>query len=51
MVFKGGVVNVEEIFSLSLLKGWLWLKHKMERTSFSYSDWYFSPVRCLQSLA
>jgi len=29
VVFKGGVVDHEEIFSLAQLKGWLWLKHKM----------------------
>jgi len=50
VVFKGGVVDHEEIFSLAQLKGWLWLKHKSSGTSFSYSDWYLSPVRCLQSL-
>jgi len=50
VVFKGGVVDHEEIFSLAHLKGWLWLKHKMTGTTFSYSDLYFSPVQYLQSL-
>ena len=44
MVFKGGVVDADEIFSLTQLKGWLWVKYKMKRTTFSYSDWNFSLV-------
>jgi len=50
VVFKGGIVDHEEVCSLAQLKGWLWLKHKLSGTSFSYSDWYFSPVKYLQSL-
>ena len=50
VVFKGGVVDADEIFSLVQLKDWLWAKYKMKRTTFSYSDWIFSPVQCLQSL-
>jgi len=44
-------MDAEEIFSLAQLKGWLWLRYKLKRTSFSFSDWHFSPVRCLQSRA
>ena len=51
VVFKGGVVDADEIFSLALLKSWLWAKYKIKRTSFSYSDWTLSPMLCLQSLA
>jgi len=47
VVFKGGVVDAVEIFSLAQLKGWLWAKNKMKRTTFSYSDWILSPVQCL----
>jgi len=47
MVFNDGVVDNEEIFSLAELKGWLWLKYKGMRNSFSYSDWYLSPLKCL----
>ena len=47
MVFKGGVVDADEIFSLAQLKGWLWAKYKMNRTTFSYSDCILSPVQCL----
>jgi len=44
-------VDADKIFSLAQLKDWLWAKYKMKRTSFSYSDWNFSLVLCLQSLA
>jgi len=50
IVFRGGVVNVVEVFFLAQLKGWSWVKHKMPRMTFSYSDWYFSPVKCLESM-
>jgi len=51
VAFKGGVADADEIFSLALLKSWLWAKYKMKRTSFSYSNWILYPVLCLQSLA
>ena len=51
VVFKGGVVDANETFSLAQLKGWLWAKHKMKRTRVSYSDWHYSQVWCLQSMA
>jgi len=38
VIFKGRVVDYEEIFTLAQLKSWLWLKHKSLGTSFSYSD-------------
>ena len=38
VVFRGGVVDANEIFSLAQVKGWLWAKYKMKRTIFSYSD-------------
>ena len=50
MVFKGRVVDHEEIFFLAQLKGWLWLKYKRLVTSFSFSDWNFLPLKCLRSL-
>ena len=50
VVFKGGVVDHKEIFYLTQLKNWLWLKYKRSTISFSFSDWNFLPLRCLQSL-
>lgn len=51
VVFKGEVMDVDEIFTLAQLKDWLWMKHKVMRITFSYLDWHFSPVKCLQSLS
>jgi len=50
VVFRGGVVDEVEVFCLAQLKGWEWFRHRMSRTLFSYSDWYFVPVKCLQSV-
>jgi len=50
VVFKDGVVDHEEIFSLAWLKGWLWLKHNSPTISFSFSDSNFVLLKCLQSL-
>jgi len=49
VVFSGRVVDDEEIFSLTLLKGRLVFKYKLIRNSVSYFDWHFSPVKCLLS--
>jgi len=38
VVFKGGFVDAEKIFSLAQLKGWLWLKFKFKRNTLSYLD-------------
>ena len=50
MVFNRGIVDAKEIFMLAQLKGWCWLKHKFKRVTFSYSDWHFSPLQCLDTL-
>jgi len=38
VVFNRGIVDAVEIFSLAQLKGWLWIKHKLSKITFSYSD-------------
>jgi len=38
VVFNGTIVDVKEICSLAQLKGWLLLKFKLKRTSFSFLD-------------
>jgi len=50
VVFNRGIVDAVEIFSLAQLKGWLWIKHKLSKITFSYSDWHFSLIKCLESL-
>lgn len=50
VVLRGGVVDKAEVFCLAQLKGWVWFKHRMTKTIFSYSDCNFAPVKCLESL-
>jgi len=38
VVFRGGVVDEEQVFCLEQLKGWEWFNHRITRTTFSYSD-------------
>ena len=49
MIFKQGVVDVEEIFHKAQVKSWLWLKHKVPSYSFSFVDWVLNPLSCILS--
>jgi len=51
VVFKGGLMDAEEIFCLTQLKVWFWFKFKLKRTTFSYSDWHLSLMVCLLAMA
>ena len=46
VIFRNGVVDSVEIFSLVQIRGWHWLKHKVKRAQFTYSDW----ILCLFTL-
>jgi len=35
VVFRGGIIDEEEIFTLTQLKSWLWLKYRTPRILFS----------------
>jgi len=50
IVFKNEEVDVEKIFYLVQLKGWMWSKYKRRRLSFSVSDWFHYPSRCLEAI-
>jgi len=41
-IFKGGVIDHFEIFSLAQLKVWSWVTSKVPSTCFSFSDWCLS---------
>ena len=49
VVFNGGVVDEEEVFHEAQLKSWLWLKHKGNNFSYSFSDWLLNPWTCISS--
>jgi len=37
-VFRQEKVDVEEIFTLAQLNAWAWMKYKIGKVNFSYSD-------------
>jgi len=50
VIFKQRKVDPIEIFSHAQMVAWVWMKHKIPTTSFSYSDWILSPFTCLKSM-
>ena len=46
-IFKGGVVNHSEIFTLAQLKVWSWITSKSAPACFSYSEWCIDPLACM----
>lgn len=51
IIFRQGVVDVEEIFLMTQLKFWQWLKHKVGSFDYSFSNWNLYPFLCLKSLS
>jgi len=50
IVFKNGVVDDVEIFTLAQLKAWSWAKFRWLRVNYSVSDWLICPQICLGSI-
>jgi len=50
IVFRQGKVDVEEIFTMAQLNAWTWIKYKIDKVNFSYSDWILCPIQCLHSV-
>ena len=50
VIFKGGVVDHSEIFTLAQLKAWSWVTSKIPSACFSFSDWCLAPLSCLKSI-
>jgi len=49
VVFKQGVVDVEEMFQQAQLKSWLWMKYRVHRFNYSFVDWVLNPMLCIKS--
>jgi len=49
VVFKQGIVDVEEILMTAHISAWLRLKYGSSPFSFTFSDWILNPDLCLQS--
>jgi len=50
IIFKGGVVDHLEIFSLAQLNVWTWVTSKILAAQFSFSDWCLAPYILSQSV-
>ena len=50
VLFRQGKVDIVEIFSMTQLNAWLWIKHKIFSIPFSYADWYQCPIQYLKTL-
>jgi len=49
IVFKQGVVDVEETFLMAQLKSWQWLKHMGHHFNYTLADWVLNPLICIRS--
>jgi len=47
IIFRGGVVDVSEVFALIQLKIWSWVASKVFSICFSYSDWCLDHLVCI----
>jgi len=49
VVFRQGIVDVEEIFQKAQLKSLLWLKHNVPSYNYSFVDSVLNPLPCIRS--
>ena len=47
VIFKQRKVDPKEIFCMTRVSAWTWMKHKLPNVTFSYSVWYQCPIQCL----
>jgi len=47
VIFKGGVIDVLEVFALVQLKAWSWVASKLQDAFFSFSDCCIDPLVCM----
>ena len=50
IVFRNGQRDGEKIFGLTQLKTWTWLRNKIPKINFSYSNWCLCSKSCIQSV-
>ena len=48
IIFKRGVADVSEVFSLVQVKVWSWVSLNFRSASFSFSDWCLEPMLCMR---
>jgi len=47
ILFNQAKMDTSEIFSLVQVQSWTWLKNKVLRVYFSFSDWVQIPTTCI----
>ena len=47
VIFNQAKVDAEEIFTMTQVQSWVWMKHKEKKVKFSFSDWILSPLTCV----
>jgi len=50
VIFRGGVIDVLEVFALVQLKAWAWVTSKSQDAIFSFSDWCVDPLVCMKMM-
>ena len=50
VVFRGGILDADEVFQNAQLWSWLWLKHKTNGFTYAFSDWLLNPNHCLSTV-
>jgi len=48
IIFKRGVADAFEVFSLVQVKVWTWISINFRSVSFSFSDWCLEPMLCMR---
>jgi len=48
LIFKRGVADASEVFSLVQVKVWLWVSLNFRSALFSFSDWCLEPLVCMR---
>ena len=41
-------MDEEEVLQQAQIKSWLWLKHKGNKFTYSFSDWVLNPMICIR---
>ena len=47
VIFNQAKIDDEEIFTMAQVQSWVWMKHKVRKVKFSFSDWMLSPLTCI----
>jgi len=43
-IFNQAKIDAEEILTKAQVQSWAWMKHKVRKVKFSFSDWILSPL-------